>query len=124
MKNKSKNFYKRENNLININENPINLITDSSNNYDITNSKRLNYSKIIKRKNENEIFSSNSLSFLIYSSNKETNKRKKDALFGNLLSLSKEKAKLQFNSFLRDSIQKTNSLKNLNKYLENNLKNN
>ena len=124
MKNKSKNFYKRENNLININENPINLITDSSNNYDMTNSKRLNYSKIIKRKNENEIFSSNSLSFLIYSSNKETNKRKKDALFGNLLSLSKEKAKLQFNSFLRDSIQKTNSLKNLNKYLENNLKNN
>ena len=124
MKNKSKNFYKRENNLLNINENPINLITDSSNNYDMTKSKRLNYSKIIKRKNENEIFSSNSLSFLIYSSNKETNKRKKDALFGNLLSLSKEKAKLQFNSFLRDSIQKTNSIKNLNKYLENNLKNN
>jgi hypothetical protein len=45
MKNKSKNFYKRENNLININENPINLITDSSNNYDMTNSKRLNNPK-------------------------------------------------------------------------------
>ncbi len=42
MKNKSKNFYKRENNLININENPINLITDSSNNYDMINSQRLN----------------------------------------------------------------------------------
>ena len=124
MKNKSKYFYKKENNLLNINENPINMITDSSNNFDMTNSKRLNYSKIMKRKNENEIFGSNSLSFLIYSSNKETNKRKKDALFGNLLSLSKEKAKLQFNSFLRDSAQKANSFNNLNKYMENNLKNN
>ena len=48
MKNKSKNFYKRENNLININENPINLITDSSNNYVWL--KKLIFKKILKFK--------------------------------------------------------------------------
>ena len=123
MKNKSKYFYKREN-IMNNNENPINTNSDSSNNFNITTSKRLNYSSLIKGKNRSEIYSSNGLSFLIYSSNKETNKHKKDALFGNLLSLSKEKAKLHFNSFLRDSLQKTNSYKNINNYLENNIKNN
>ena len=124
MKNKSKYFCQRGN-ILNINENPMNTISDSSNNYNnVTNSKRLNYSKIMKGKNGSEIYSSNSLSFLIYSSNKETNKRKKDALFGNLSSLSKEKNKLNFNSYLRDSLQKTNSFKNINKYLENNIKNN
>ena len=123
MKNKSKYFYKREN-IINIKENPINTNSDLSNNFNITTSKRLNYSSLIKGKNRSEIYSSNGLSFLIYSSNKETNKHKKDALFGNLLSLSKEKAKLHFNSFLRDSLQKTNSYKNINNYLENNIKNN
>ena len=123
MKNKSKYFYKREN-IINTKENPINTNSDLSNNFNITTSKRLNYSSLIKGKNRNEIYSSNGLSFLIYSSNKETNKHKKDALFGNLLSLSKEKAKLHFNSFLRDSLQKTNSYKNINNYLENNIKNN
>ena len=124
MKNKSKYFYNRENNILNINENALNTISDSSSNFKVTNSKSINYTKIMKEKNHNEAFSSNSLSFLIYSSNKETNKHKKDALFGNLLSLSKEKAKLHFNSYLRDSIQKTNSFQNLNKYLENNLRSN
>ena len=122
MKNKSKYFYKNVNNINPI-ENGMNTLSDSINN--IHNSKRSNYTTNIKKgKNSNEIFSSNGLSFLIYSSNKDTNKHKKDALFGNLFSLSKEKAKIQFNSFLRDSMQKTNSIKNLNKYLENNLNDN
>ena len=124
MKNKSKYLFKNQNNIININENAINTFSDSINNYNVQNSKKLNYSKLRNGKNGSELYSSNGLSFLIYSSNKDTNKYKKDALFGNLLSLSKEKAKMQFNSFLRDSIQKTNSFKNLNKYLENNMKNN
>ena len=124
MKNKSKYFYKSSKNILNINENGMNTISDSINNFN-ANSKKSNYTTNIKKgKNGSEIFSSNGLSFLIYSSNKDTNKHKKDALFGNLLSLSKEKAKLQFNSYLRDSIQKTNSFKNLNKYLENNLNDN
>ena len=122
MKNKSKYFYKNINN-INLNEHDMNTLSDSNN--ILSSSKRSNYSTNIKKgKNSNEIFSSNGLSFLIYSSNKDTNKHKKDALFGNLLSLSKEKAKMQFNSYLRDSIQKTNSIKNLNKYLENSLNDN
>ena len=122
MKNKSKYFYKNVNN-INLNEHGMNTLSDSNN--ILSSSKRSNYSTNIKKgKNSNEIFSSNGLSFLIYSSNKDTNKHKKDALFGNLLSLSKEKAKMQFNSYLRDSIQKTNSIKNLNKYLENSLNDN
>ena len=122
MKNKSKYFYKNINN-INLNEHDMNTLSDSNN--ILPSSKRSNYTTNIKKgKNSNEIFSSNGLSFLIYSSNKDTNKHKKDALFGNLLSLSKEKAKMQFNSYLRDSIQKTNSIKNLNKYLENSLNDN
>ncbi len=122
MKNKSKYFYKNINN-INLNEHGMNALSDSNN--ILPSSKRSNYTTNIKKgKNSNEIFSSNGLSFLIYSSNKDTNKHKKDALFGNLLSLSKEKAKMQFNSYLRDSIQKTNSIKNLNKYLENSLNDN
>ena len=122
MKNKSKYYYQRENYLLDMKENQLNTISDSVNNASKKDSKRLNYSELIKGKNTHEIYSSNGLSFLIYSSNKETNKNKKDALFGNLLSLSKEKGKSQFNSFLRDSIQKTNSFLNVNKYLENNLK--
>ena len=123
MKNKSKYFYKNSNNILNSKENGINTLSDSIHN--LPNSKRSNYTTNIRKgKNSTEIFSSNGLSFLIYSSNKDTNKHKKDALFGNLLSLSKEKAKIQFNSYLRDSIQKTNSIKNLNKYLENNLNDN
>ena len=124
MKNKSKYFYKRENDILDIKENQLNTISDSINNVSTKNNKQLNYFKMMERKNSNEIYSSNGLSFLIYSSNKETNKNKKDALFGNLLSLSKEKGKSQFNSYLRDSIQKTNSFLNINKYIENNLKNN
>ena len=124
MKNKSKYFYQRENDILDIKENQLNTISDSANNASKKDSKRLNYSELIKGKNTHEIYSSNGLSFLIYSSNKETNKNKKDALFGNLLSLSKEKGKSQFNSYLRDSIQKTNSFLNINKYIENNLKNN
>ena len=124
MKNKSKYFYKRENDILDIKENQLNTISDSNNNVSTKNNKQLNYFKMMERKNSNEIYSSNGLSFLIYSSNKETNKNKKDALFGNLLSLSKEKGKSQFNSYLRDSIQKTNSFLNINKYIENNLKNN
>ena len=124
MKNKSKYFYQRENDILDIKENQLNTISDSINNVSTKNNKQLNYFKMMERKNSNEIYSSNGLSFLIYSSNKETNKNKKDALFGNLLSLSKEKGKSQFNSYLRDSIQKTNSFLNINKYIENNLKNN
>ena len=126
MKNKAKYFYKNANNILNMNENAMNTISDSNINFNYgqTNSKRSNNINKTIRKNSSEIFSSNGLSFLIYSSNKETNKHKKDALFGNLLSLSKEKAKLQFNSYLRDSIQKSNSLKNINKYLENNINGN
>ena len=124
MKNKSKYFYKRENDILDIKENQLNTISDSNNNVSTKNNKQLNYFKMMERKNSNEIYSPNGLSFLIYSSNKETNKNKKDALFGNLLSLSKEKGKSQFNSYLRDSIQKTNSFLNINKYIENNLKNN
>ena len=124
MKNKSKYFYKRENDILDIKENQLNTISDSINNVSTKNNKQLNYFKMMERKNSNEIYSPNGLSFLIYSSNKETNKNKKDALFGNLLSLSKEKGKSQFNSYLRDSIQKTNSFLNINKYIENNLKNN
>ena len=125
MKNKAKYFYKSSKNILNLNESGMNTISDSINNFNPANSKKSNYTTNIKKgKNGSEIFSSNGLSFLIFSSNKDTNKHKKDALFGNLLSLSKEKAKLQFNSYLRDSIQKTNSFKNLNKYLENNLNDN
>ena len=124
MKNKSKYFYKRENDILDIKENQLNTISDSNNNVSTKNNKQLNYFKMMESKNSNEIYSPNGLSFLIYSSNKETNKNKKDALFGNLLSLSKEKGKSQFNSYLRDSIQKTNSFLNINKYIENNLKNN
>ena len=96
MKNKSKYLYKNENNNININENTMNTFSDSTNNCSVRGSKKLNYSNLRSGKNGSESYSSNGLSFLIYSSNKETNKYKKDALFGNLFSLSKEKAKMQF----------------------------
>ena len=124
MKNKTKLGYKKTNNILNFNENTMNTISDSNNNLISNDSKKLNNTKIRKVKNLGEINSSNSLSFLIYSSNKDTNKYKKDALFGNLLSLSKERAKLKFNSLLGDSFKQVNSFHNLNKYLENNLRNN
>ena len=124
MKNKTKLGYKKANNILNFNENTMNTISDSNNNLISNDSKKLNNTKIRKVKNLGEINSSNSLSFLIYSSNKDTNKYKKDALFGNLLSLSKERAKLKFNSLLGDSFKQVNSFHNLNKYLENNLRNN
>ena len=125
MKNKTKYGFKKLNNIINFKENSMNTISDSSNNFIFNNSKKSNYNtKIKKGKNLNDISSSNSLSFLIYSSNKETNKFKKDALFGKLLSLSKEKANLKFNSLLGDSFKQANSIKNLNLFLENNIKNN
>ena len=124
MKNKTKFGYKKTNNILNFNENTMNTISDSNNNLISNDSKKLNNTKIRKVKNLGEINSSNSLSFLIYSSNKDTNKYKKDALFGNLLSLSKERAKLKFNSLLGDSFKQVNSFHNLNKYLENNLRNN
>ena len=67
MKNKSKYFYKNINN-INLNEHGMNTLSDSNN--ILPSSKRSNYTTNIKKgKNSNEIFSSNGLSFLIYSSN-------------------------------------------------------
>ena len=75
-------------------------------------------------KNSNGIISSNELSLLIFSSNKDTNKYKRDALFGNLLSISKEKDKIKINSSVNNSIE--NSFKNMSiyNYLENNIKEN
>ena len=121
IKNKTKDYLKKTKNIFNKTDN--NTIFDS-NNINDENSNNLN-NNYINYKNSNEIYSSNELSFLIFSSNKETNKFKRDVLFGNILSLSKDKDKLRFNSLMKDSNKKSNSFKNSNvyKYLENNIKN-
>ena len=121
IKNKTKDYLKKTKNIFNKTDN--NTIFDSNNiNDESSNNLNNNY---INYKNSNEIYSSNELSFLIFSSNKETNKFKRDVLFGNILSLSKDKDKLRFNSLMKDSNKKSNSFKNSNvyKYLENNIKN-
>lgn len=117
MKNKSRNYFKKSKNLY---ENLENTISESN----INESNNVNNKDLSK--NSNRIYSSNELSFLIYSSNKDTNKFKRDALFGNLSSLSKEKDKLRFNSLIKESIKNSNSFKNSNIYkvLENNIKKN
>ena len=110
MKNKSKNIFKKTKNIF---ENSDNILLESSNNNE--NSKKSINSEF---QNSNRILSSNELSLLIFSSNKDTNKFKRDALFGNLLS----KDKIKFNSIVNDS----NSFQYSNIYhnLENNLSNN
>ena len=111
MKNKSRNYFKKTKNIFDNNDNTfsdysnnikINENPDKSNNYNI---------------NYNAISNSNELSFLIFSSNKDTNKYKRDVLFGDLLSMSKQKDELSFNSLMRDySFKKPN----INIYLDNN----
>jgi hypothetical protein len=117
MKNKSRNYFKKSKNLY---ENLENTFSESN----INESNNVNNKDLSK--NSNRIYSSNELSFLIYSSNKDTNKFKRDVLFGNLSSLSKEKDKLRFNSLIKESIKNSNSFKNSNIYrvLENNIKKN
>ena len=118
MKNKSGNYIKKSKILY---ENIDNTFSESNN---INESNNVNNKDLSK--SSNRIYSSNELSFLIYSSNKDTNKFKRDALFGNLSSLSKEKDKLRFNSLLKESIKNSKSFKNSNIYkvLENNIKKN
>ena len=119
MKNKPKNYFKNTNNIFdNLDNNNF-----ESNNINNTNSKNSNYNEF---KNYNGVLSSNELSFLIFSSNKDTNKYKRDVLFGNLLSISKEKDKIKFNSLIKDSIKNSNSFKLSNIYnnLENSIREN
>ena len=118
MKNKSRNYFKKSKNLYD------NLDNNFSESNSINESNNVNNKDLSK--NSNRIYSSNELSFLIYSSNKDTNKFKRDVLFGNLSSLSKEKDKLRFNSLIKESIKNSNSFKNSNIYrvLENNIKKN
>ena len=119
MKNKPKNYFKNANNIFdNLDNNNF-----ESNNINNTNSKNSNYNEF---KNYNGVLSSNELSFLIFSSNKDTNKYKRDVLFGNLLSISKEKDKIKFNSLIKDSIKNSNSFKLSNIYnnLENSIREN
>ena len=112
MKNKSKNYFKKSKTLANNSENTI-----FSNSKNIKqNSAISNYNEI---KNPNGTYSSNELSFLVYSSNQDTNKFKRNALFGNILSISKDKDNIRFNSYLKDSIINSNINSNY-KYLENN----
>ena len=114
MKNKSKNIFKRTKNIFNNFDNDL-LESNSI----INNSKK---SINNEYQNSNRILSSNELSFLIFSSNKDTNKFKRDALFGNISIFSKEKDNIKFNSIVNNS----NSFKhsNIYNYLENNIRNN
>ena len=112
MKNKSKNYFKKSKTLVNNSENTI--FSNSKNIKE--NSAISNYNEL---KNPNGTYSSNELSFLVYSSNQDTNKFKRNALFGNILSISKEKDNIRFNSYLKDSIINSNINSNY-KYLENN----
>ena len=114
MKNKPKNFFKKTKNLFDNFDN----INSESNNFNNINSKNSNYNEF---QSSNGVLNSNELSFLIFSSNKDTNKYKRDALFGNLLSMNKTKDKIKFNSLIRDSIKNSNSFKLSNIY--NNLEN-
>lgn len=118
MKNKSRNYFKKSKNL----QDDLDKTISESNN--LNESNNINIKELSK--NSSRIYSSNELSLLIYSSNKDTNKFKRDVLFGNLSSLSKEKDKLRFNSLIKESIKNSNSFKNSNIYkvLENNIKKN
>ena len=95
MKNKSKNIFKKSQRIF---EKFDNTLLESNNING--NSKKPNYNE---HKNASGILNSNELSFLIFSSNKDTNKFKKDALFGKLLSNSKEKDSIKFNSIVKNS---------------------
>lgn len=95
MKNKSKNIFKKSQRIF---EKFDNTLLESNNINE--NSKKPNYNE---HKNASGILNSNELSFLIFSSNKDTNKFKKDALFGKLLSNSKEKDSIKFNSIVKNS---------------------
>ena len=95
MKNKSKNIFKKSQSIF---EKFDNTLLESNNINE--NSKKPNYNE---HKNASGILNSNELSFLIFSSNKDTNKFKKDALFGKLLSNSKEKDSIKFNSIVKNS---------------------
>ena len=95
MKNKSKNIFKKSQRIF---EKFDNTLLESNNINE--NSKKSNYNE---HKNASGILNSNELSFLIFSSNKDTNKFKKDALFGKLLSNSKEKDSIKFNSIVKNS---------------------
>ena len=95
MKNKSKNIFKKSQSIF---EKFDNTLLESNNINE--NSKKSNYNE---HKNASGILNSNELSFLIFSSNKDTNKFKKDALFGKLLSNSKEKDSIKFNSIVKNS---------------------
>ena len=95
MKNKSKNIFKKSQSIF---EKFDNTLLESNNING--NSKKPNYNE---HKNASGILNSNELSFLIFSSNKDTNKFKKDALFGKLLSNSKEKDSIKFNSIVKNS---------------------
>ena len=115
LKNKSRNYLKKTKNIF---TNLDNTISESNKINFNENSKTSNYNEINYNKITNGTHSSNELSFLIYSSNKDTNKYKRDVLFGNLLSMSKEKDKIRFNSLIKDSIKNSN----IYKYFENNIK--
>ena len=109
MKNKSRNNFKK---TINKLDNIDNTFSDSNN----INGKLVNLSN-----NEfNYNISSNELSFLIFSSNKDTNKYKRNVLFGNILSMSKHKDKISFNSLVKDSFKNSNININLDKDINNN----
>ena len=116
LKNKSRNYLKKTKNIF---TNLDNTISESNKINFNENSKTSNYNEINYNKITNGTHSSNELSFLIYSSNKDTNKYKRDVLFGNLLSMSKEKDKIRFNSLIKDSFKNSN----IYNYLENNIKN-
>ena len=112
MKNKSRNYFKK---TINKFDKIDNTLSDSNNineNQGTQNNNEFNYNI-----NSGEICSSNELSFLIFSSNKDTNKYKRNILFGNLLSMSKQKDKISFNSLVKDSFKNSN----ININLDNNI---
>ena len=107
LKNKSRNYIKKSENIFNYSENIVSEENNISKNAKGSNKDIINNIN----NNSNGIYSSNELSFLIYSSNKDTNKYKRDILFGNLLSRGKDK--IRFNSLIKDSIKNSNSYKNL-----------
>ena len=107
LKNKFRNYLKKSENIFNYSEN---IISEENNISKNTKDPNKDINNNVNN-NSNGIYSSNELSLLIYSSNKDTNKYKRDILFGNLLSRGKDK--IRFNSLIKDSIKNSNSYKNL-----------
>ncbi len=107
LKNKFRNYLKKSENIFNYSEN---IISEENNISKNTKDPNKDINNNINN-NSNGIYSSNELSLLIYSSNKDTNKYKRDILFGNLLSRGKDK--IRFNSLIKDSIKNSNSFRNL-----------